>query len=149
MVRISFEASALKGKLDKAPEDLRKKVKEAMAISVRDVQERARKQHRFTSRTGDAEGSIKVSLMGRNEHLVGTVYTALPHAVYQHQGTRAHDIVPRSKQALRWSGGKDLFIFAKRSHVAGIKADPYIFNAFEEEKPAIISRFKELTEGVL
>lgn len=148
MVRISFEASALKVKLGRAPEGLQKKLKEAMLLSVRDVQERARENHRFISRTGQAEGSIKVSLMGRDNHLVGTVYTALPHAVYQHQGTRSHDIVPRSKKALRWSDGQN-FIFAKRSHVAGIKADPYIFDAFEKEKPAIISRFKKLTEGVL
>lgn len=148
MVRISLEAAGLKRNLSKAPEGIRKKLREVMAISVRDVQERARRTHKFISRTGQAEGSIHTTIEGNGEHVVGAVFTALPHAVYLHRGTRAHDILPRSKKALRWSGG-NRFIFAKRSHVAGIKADPFIFNAFNKEKSAIISRFKKLTEGVL
>ena len=46
---------------------------------------------------------------------------------------------------LRWSEGGQ-FVFAKRSQVKGIQADPFIFNAFDKEKPAIISRFKKVTE---
>lgn len=145
MVRVSFRADALSKKLRHAPGEIQKQLREAMDISVRDVQERAREEHKFISRTDQAEGSIHTTVEGSGDHLAGTVYTALPHAVYQHQGTRSHTIVPRSKTVLRWSEGGQ-FVFAKRSQVKGIQADPFIFNAFDKEKPAIISRFKKVTE---
>lgn len=145
MVRVSFRADALNKKLRQAPGGIQKQLSEAMDISVRDVQERARENHKFVSRSGQAEESIHTTVQGSGDNLTGTVYTALPHAVYQHQGTPAHTIVPRSKKALRWSEGGD-FVFAKRSQVKGIEADPFIFNAFDKEKPAIVSRFKKAAE---
>lgn len=147
MVRISFRADDLQRKLRGAPKSLKKQVREAMAISMRDVQERARSDHKFISRTGQAEESIHQTVMGNGEYVVGTVYTALPHAVFQHEGTPARIIVPRYKKVLRWTDG-GAFVFAKRSHVRGIKGDPYIDRAFEREKPAIVSRFKKVMQGL-
>ena len=147
MVRISFRADDLQRKLRGAPKSLKKQVREAMAISMRDVQERARSDHKFISRTGQAEESIHQTVMGNGEYVVGTVYTALPHAVFQHEGTPAHAILPRYKKVLRWSDGGH-FVFAKRSQVRGIKGDPYIYRAFEKEKPAIVSRFKKVMQGL-
>ncbi len=137
--RVSFNASGLSRTLNSASKDIHKKIVEAVNISVRDVQERARAEHRFTSRTGQAEESIHTAVEEHGGKIVGMVYTSLPHAVYLHQGTKAHTIVPRAKEALRWTDGKK-FVFAKRANVSGIKADPYIFNAYEKEKTAIISR---------
>ena len=145
MVRVSFRADGVSRKLKAGSQKMQKELRVAMKISVRDVQERAREEHKFISRTGQAEGSIHTTVDGSGDHLAGTVYTALPHAVYQHQGTRSHTIVPRSKTVLRWSEGGQ-FVFAKRSQVKGIQADPFIFNAFDKEKPAIISRFKKAAE---
>lgn len=147
MVRVSFRADALSKKLRHAPGEIQKQLREAMDISVRDVQERAREEHKFISRTGQAEGSIHKTVEGSGDHLAGTVFTALPHAVYQHEGTRAHTIVPRSKKVLRWSDGGQ-FVFAKRSQVSGIKKDPFIYNALEKERPAIVSRFKKITDAL-
>lgn len=119
-----------------------------MEISVRDVQENARDDHKFVSRTGHAEESIHKSVVGHGEHVVGTVFTALPHAVFQHEGTPAHTILPRYKRALRWpDGGR--FVFAKRARVRGIKGDLYIYRAFEKEKPAIVSRFKKVMQEIV
>ena len=84
MVRVSFRADALSKKLRHAPGEIQKQLREAMDISVRDVQERAREEHKFISRTGQAEGSIHTTVEGIGDHLARTVYTALPHAVYQH-----------------------------------------------------------------
>lgn len=147
MVRVSFRADALSKKLRHAPGEIQKQLREAMDISVRDVQERAREEHKFISRTGQAEGSIHTTVEGSGDHLTGTVYTALPHAVYQHEGTRAHTILPKSKRVLRWSDGGQ-FVFAKRSQVSGIEKDPFIYNALEKERPAIVSRFKKITDAL-
>lgn len=147
MVRASFQADAVSRKLKAASGKMQKELREAMKISVRDVQEQARENHKFISRTGQAEGSIHTRVNGSGGHAVGTVFTALPHAVYQHEGTKAHSIVPRKKKVLRWSDG-GRFVFAKRSQVSGIKGDPYIYKAMDKERPAIVSRFKKITDAL-
>lgn len=147
MVRASFQADAVSRKLKAASGKLQKELLEAMKISVRDVQEQAQENHKFISRTGQAEGSIAVRVNGSGSHVEGTVFTALPHAVYQHEGTRTHTILPKSKKVLRWSDGGQ-FVFAKRSQVSGIKKDPFIYNALEKKRPAIVSRFKKITDAL-
>ena len=119
-----------------------------MKISVRDVQEEARSTHEFTSQSGDAEGSIHVRTTGSGSKVQGKVFTVLPYAVCLHEGTKDHTILPKKKKALRWSDGEqdgEQFVFAKRSQVSGIEKDPFIYNALEKERPAIVSRFKKLT----
>ncbi len=143
MVRAVFDASALVQTLKNAEKKMPGRLREAMDISVRDVQERARKNHRFVTRTGEAEASIETSVDVNGGHLTGIVYTALPHAVFLHQGTRSHTVVPRTKMALRWSDGGS-FVFAKRSQVAGIQGDPYLYNALADERASIVSRFEAI-----
>ena len=143
MVRAPFDVSALVRTLRNATDKMPGRLREAIDISVRDVQERARKNHRFVTRTGDAETSIKTSVDVDGGHLTGTVYTALPHAVFLHEGTPPHVVVPRTKMALRWSDGGS-FVFAKRSQVAGIQGDPYLYNALAEERASIVSRFEAI-----
>lgn len=140
MVQASFQAEGVSRKLKDGSQKMQKELRVAMKISVRDVQEEARENHKFISRTGQAEGSIHTRVNGSGSHVEGTVFTALPHAVYQHEGTSAHTIVPRSKKVLR--------VFAKRSQVSGIKKDPFIYNALEKERPAIVSRFKKITDAL-
>lgn len=91
----------------------------------------------------EAEASIETSVDVNGGHLTGIVYTALPHAVFLHQGTRSHTVVPRTKMALRWSDGGS-FVFAKRSQVAGIQGDPYLYNALADERASIVSRFEAI-----
>lgn len=143
MVRASFDAAALVQTLKNATGKMPGRLREAMDISVRDVQERARKDHRFVTRSGKAEASIETSVTVNGNHVSGAVFTALPHAVFQHDGTRAHTITPRSKKALRWSDGGG-FVFAKRSQVAGIQGDPYLYNALADEQVSIVSRFEAI-----
>lgn len=144
MVQASFQAEGVSRKLKDGSQKMQKELRVAMKISVRDVQEEARENHKFISRTGQAEGSIHTRVNGSGSHVEGTVFTALPHAVYQHEGTSAHTIVPRSKKVLRWTDGGQ----AKRSQVSGIKKDPFIYNALEKERPAIVSRFKKITDAL-
>ncbi len=118
---------------------------EALAISLRDVQERARAEHRFTTRTGIVERSIRTASARKGRTLSGTVYTVLDYGVYLHQGTNPHVIEPRRKKALRWTDG-GAFVFARRVKHPGTKKDPYIYEALDAEEPVIVSRFEALAE---
>lgn len=118
---------------------------EALAISLRDVQERARAEHRFTTRTGLVERSIRTASASHGAQLSGTVYTALDYGVYLHEGTKPHSIEPRRKKALRWTDG-GAFVFARRVKHPGTKEDPYIYEALDAEEPVIVSRFEALAE---
>ena len=73
-----------------------------MAISVRDIQERARSTHRFTTRTGEAERSIEAEVTGSGTSLQGTVGTTRLITIYLHQGTRPTTSSPGAR---RCSGG--------------------------------------------
>lgn len=119
---------------------LDKRLKEAMNLSVRDVQERARATHRFKTRTGKAERSIEAKVTGAGGNIEGTVGTTRLITVYLHQGTRPHNIVPRRKKVLRWASGGN-FVFARRVYHPGTQKDEFIYNAADAEKEAIISRF--------
>ena len=140
-------ANAVVARMDAIQGNLRIRLHEAMEISVRDIQERARRTHRFTTRTGDAERSIDAQVSGSGDSVVGTVGTTRLITIYLHQGTRAHIIEPRTKKVLRWAAGGD-FVFAKRVQHPGIKEDPFIFNAADAETGAIKSRFDAIIDGL-
>jgi hypothetical protein len=62
-----------------------------------------------------------------------------PHALFVHWGTRAHDIRPKDKKALRWSiGGR--FTFSKFVRHPGYKGDPWLTNAADQGISPDISR---------
>ncbi|WP_370834231.1 hypothetical protein [Acidaminococcus sp.] len=145
MVRASFQAEGVSRKLKDGSQKMQRELRVAMKISVRDVQEEARSTHDFTSQSGAAEGSIHVRTTGSGSKVQGKVFTVLPYAVCLHEGTKAHTILPKKKKVLRWSDDGQ-FVFSKRSQVSGIKKDPFIYNALEKERPAIVSRFKKITD---
>lgn len=126
--------------LDEARDRFNDDAEEAVAISVRDVQEYARMHHDWTTRTGKAERSIEAEVRRKGSVVTGTVYTALDYGVYLHEGTKAHLIEPRRKKALRWTQGNQ-FRFARRVRHPGYAGDPYIYNALDAEESVIRSRF--------
>lgn len=82
--------------LDSFSQDVQVELKDALDISLRDVQEYAREHHRFITRTGEAEKSIETAA-NYGTSFRGTVGTTREITVYLHTGTRAHTIVPRFK----------------------------------------------------
>lgn len=127
--------------LDSFSQNVQVELKEALDISLRDVQEYAREHHRFITRTGEAEKSIEtVASYGTN--FKGVVGTTREITVYLHTGTDRHTIVPRLKQSLRFVKGNK-FKFAKRVNHPGTKEDPFIYNALEHSRSDIISRFED------
>lgn len=118
---------------------------EALAISLRDVQERARAEHRFTTRTGIVERSIRTASARKGRTLSGrcipfwiTACTFIrePIRTLSNHG---------GKKALRWTDG-GAFVFARRVKHPGTKKDPYIYEALDAEEPVIVSRFEALAE---
>lgn len=146
-VGITREFDKLVRAFEAAPEKTRDMVRRQVKMAVRDVREYARDHHRFVTRSGMTEKSI-MSEVKENQ---GTVYLGSSTAVFLHEGTKAHNIVPRSKKALRWVNGNE-FIFAKKVRHPGIKADPFLYSAAEKELPKIEKRFQialdNLAEGL-
>ena len=108
---------------------------------TRNIQERARREHRFTSRTGHTERSIEATTRSTGENTTGEVVSRDKIAIFLMRGTRPHIIVPRRKKALRWADGQK-FIFAKKVHHPGTKPDPFLTNAFERETVGFATRLE-------
>lgn len=143
-ISLAVDTDALVRAFESAPAKTRQMVRRQVEMAVRDIREEARDNHRFITRSGAAEKSI-LSEASENE---GSVWLGSAVAVYQHEGTRAHDIVPRNKKVLRFVKNRE-FIFAKRVHHPGIKADPYLYDAAEKMTPVIISRFSAALDSLL
>lgn len=126
--------------LDNFSQNVQIELKDALDISLRDVQEYAQEHHRFISRTGEAERSIETQSKYGNV-FKGIVGTTREVTVYLHKGTDRHVIVPRLKQSLRFIKSNK-FKFTKRVNHPGTKEDPFIYNALEYHRSGIISRFE-------
>jgi hypothetical protein len=85
------------------------------------------------TKTGALVRSLKLRKLGRLGEERYEIYhdlRAAPHALFVHWGTKAHEIRPRYKKALRFvPTGANHFVFAKRVWHPGYKGDPYLVNA--------------------
>ena len=118
------------GNLDSFSQNVQVELKEALDISLRDVQEYAREHHRFITRTGEAERSIETAA-SYGAYFKGVVGTTREVTVYLHT----------LKQSLRFVKDNKLK-FARRVNHPGTKEDPFIYNALEHNRSDIISRFE-------
>ncbi len=121
-------------------QDVQDELKDALSISLRDIQERAQEEHNFITRTGEAERSIETQEQFGTS-FKGIVGTTRQITVYLHRGTQPHSIKPKKKQVLRWGNGSE-FIFARRVKHPGMRKDPFIYKALEYHRSDIISRFE-------
>ncbi|MBP2629886.1 MAG: hypothetical protein H6Q70_514 [Firmicutes bacterium] len=149
-------ASFLKA-ADITPRTFEKNMRLGMKESTRSVKDLAVMRHKFISRTGALIRSITDETIFSDESKVeGRVYIdekIAPYGKWVHEGTRPHDIVPTKKQCLRWAwfvgtGGGEVtpnmyrnlrttgftsnsaeFVFAKKVHHPGTKADMFIREA--------------------
>lgn len=119
----------------------------AIKESTSAVWEYATDHHRFTSRTGNLERSVQMKM----DDMVGIVYLDEGQAPYGpaiHNGAAARVIVPKERKALRWAkGGK--FIFAKRVNWPGIRPDPFLYQALEDNRQKVEKTFDHYTERAL
>lgn len=139
-------------KFEQMPEKVESGLWIALRISLRDIQEHARDNHKFTSRSGETEREIQTRI---GENISGEVFLNSKVGVYLHEGTGIYgpsrkviEVKPRQKMALRWVSG-DNFVFAKRVEIKGIEPDPFLYNAADHERPAIISRFDAAIQKIV
>ena len=75
------------------------------------------------TKTGAMARSLK-NAFSAGEYRIWHDMQHAPHAAFVHWGSRAHDIKPKNRKALRWPG-RGGFIFAKFVRHPGYKGDPY------------------------
>lgn len=122
---------------------LRLAIKESTSL----VWEYATDHHRFVSRTGNLERAVQMSMDG----MVGTVYLdegQAPYAPAIHNGAAARVIVPVNRKALRWADGGQ-FVFAKKVHWPGIRPDPFLYQALEDNRKEVEETFDRYTDLAL
>lgn len=130
----------------------------ALAASLRDIQKEARENHQFNSRSGKTEREIRTRNYnnGSGKVFKGEVYTEYQIGIYQHDGTgiygprnKAIWIEPRKKKLLRYLNSEGQFRSSKGLYIKGIKPDPFIYRAAENQESAIVSRFDAAISKIL
>lgn len=143
--------SLLAAAFEKLPFDTHNKMRLAMLRGMRDIQETARTQHRFTSRTATLERAVETKIVS-DSPLVGSAYineVMAPYGKYIHKGTKAHFIRPRTRKALRFVGAGGKFFFSKGHMVRGIEADPFLLNAAKKNETSLNAIFdKAVSEAI-
>lgn len=141
---------------ERAPAVIKQEMKLALRVALRDVQRRARSEHRFRSRTGNLERSVKTEIVsdwppkGRVvlDPAIARTESGKSYGVFVHDGTPPHDIRPRFKKSLRWANGSE-FVFARSVKHPGTKPDPFLYDAGENERANINATFNRYTERAL
>ena len=92
-----------------------------------------------SQRAAVRSGALKKSLKTRFKaaKCQGEVYTRLPYAHIVEYGAKAHTVLPKNKQAIRFfSGGKP--VFAKSAKIPKYMAKPYLKPAYDYRAPDIV-----------
>lgn len=140
---VNFEG--LKKALDSAPDAIVRALTTTVRGTVEEIQDEARSDHRFTTRSGMAERSITAvssGLRGRVELDTGIA----PYSPILHNGSGVYGpsgkpipVSPRRAQALRFvlNGG---FAFSKGHEIQGVKGDPFLYRAADRVMPRFTNR---------
>lgn len=147
-IKIKIDTDKLVRSFEKAPDETREKLRQAVKTTARDIKARASAEHRYTSRSGTLE---REGTAYRADGLRAEIYLdeeAVKYARYIHEGKRPHMVEPRNKNVLRRVNGED-FEFGKRFFVRGTRPDPFLYNAAEKEAPAFERRLAAALDEVL
>lgn len=144
----------------KGPGVVLRNMRLAMEISCRDVQHDAQTKHRFRSRHGSAglEGAIEAEVVTNGDVGVqGTVGISNEkiYGKYVHNGTGIYvghspwKVAPVNKRALRWVGPDGRFCFSNGHMIRGQQADPFIYQAGENNRQHINEVFARYTNRAI
>lgn len=147
VITLTHDFDALVEAFEAKPEAVKKMVRLQLKMAARDVREYASSHHKYVTRSGAMERQ-GIATEVEDTRATISLSESVPYGVFLHEGTKAHDIRPRNKLALRWANGQE-FIFATRVRHPGIKADPFLYNAVEAESPKIVSRFEAALAKIL
>lgn len=122
---------------------LKENIKSAVSKSIGKVSDYAVSTHKFISKNGHLEQSVKTDIT--SDGMAGTVFldeNIAGYAPYVHNGTRPHLITPRNRKVLRWAG-KGGFVFSKYSKHPGYAGDPFLYVALDNNESEIKRIFDE------
>jgi hypothetical protein len=143
MIKVHLQGlSEAVGTLQRLPQAMEKRTIERLSQVAYDSAQAGAGRHAKT-------GALFQSLYNRlvpGGRAVGHDSQRAPHAVFVNLGSRAHDIRPRNKKALRWpAGGR--FVFAKGVRHPGYVGDAYMIraatDAVQEFAKIVDQAFKE------
>jgi len=92
-------------------------------------------------------GALRQSIQSRFEPLKGIVEAKAKYAIYVHEGTRPHDILPVNKMALA-NVRKGQF-FGKRVKHPGTTANPFMKKSLEEAVQWINKYFSDAVDNII
>lgn len=121
------------------PDKARREMGVTLGKATRDIRERARKNHRFKSRTARLERAIQSQV--DKDALTGYVYIdghAASYGRYVHEGTKPHLIRPRNRKMLRWATRGGNFAFASIVKHPGTAPDQFLYNAANDLREKIL-----------
>lgn len=127
------------------PNAVRREINIALGESLTAIQEDAIRDHRFISRSGRLESSIEQQLNPNDSS--GKVFLDTSQGAFYgpwiHQGTKPHNIYPKTRKSLRWpTANGSGFVFSRRVHHPGTAADLFLFDALERQKNVIVQQFE-------
>ena len=127
------------GKLDTLKKNMRKDVEYTINKHALRIESDAKS--RVVVDTGRLRSSIKTEKLGE---LGRTVYTNVEYAPYVEFGTKG-----RVNTTIMGEDYSDVAIQFKKSNssIGGVSARPYLFPAFETERPRIIKALKNLVKN--
>lgn len=159
MISIKIDAERFQKALRAAPALLQTEMKQAMQVGLRDVVKRARQEHRFVSQSSDLARSIDSKII-KADPLTSEVTAGDGKAYYArfiHDGTglygprgERYPITPRFGRAdtpahgpqprklLLWVGKDGRWHSAKLVMHPGIRPDPFLLQAAENELPHLM-----------
>lgn len=146
-IALTHDFNSLVKAYEAKPEATKKMVRLQLKMAVRDVREYASSHHRYTTRSGVMERQGIATDVEDTKATI-SISESVPYGVFLHEGTKAHNIRPRNKVALRWATGQE-FVFAKHVRHPGIKSDPFLYNAVDAELPKIVTRFEARLKAIL
>lgn len=130
---IKCDVEKLVKAFESAPKETGERIRRELKTTARDIKARASSVHRYTSRSGTLERSgvnYRVEpRMRTGARAVIFLSAEVPYGPFIHEGTRQHTVEPRNKNGI-----------TRRITVAGIKPDPFLYDAAKVEVPKLESR---------
>lgn len=87
------------------------------------------------------KGILRKSLQVEFGNEEGKLFTTTPYALYVHEGTKAHEITPKSWKALFWKGAEHP---VKKVWHPWTQGNPFLTRALENKKGEILARLQHL-----
>lgn len=133
--------------IKRAPDEAGRELSKAVNKSIVEIASRAKKEapaNKGISTGNTLRQNIKERMVGQ---LRGEVVADRPYAIYVHQGTRPHIIVPIRRKVL--ANKRTGEFFGKRVRHPGTKPNPFFERAFERSSAGIEKFFNTAMDNLL